>query len=106
MAKSSGPAAPGDTTDEQLAAPAPEQLGDEPAATPETVVSFWRYTGDEQRVYTHVPVTVEQGDVIAWVGPPATDGRWEQHPGPATREPDNTPKPAPVDGAQDASVEE
>jgi hypothetical protein len=112
MAKSTQPAAPGDATsdepagDEASTPPMDEQLVDETVEQPETVVSFWRYTGEEQRVYPHVPVTVDQGDVIAWVGVPAADGRWEQHPGPITRDPDNTPKPAPQPGAQDASVEE
>jgi hypothetical protein len=96
MAKNTAPA-----DVEPVAAPEVDQVD-----APEQVVAFWRYTGEEQRVYTHVPVTVDRGDVIAHVGAPADDGRWEPHPGPITRQPDNTPKPAPVDGAQHASVEE
>lgn len=64
---------------------------EEPAAVEPSPVGFWCYTGAEQRVYAHIPVTVDNGDVIAWVGPPARDGRWVEDPGPATLDPDNTP---------------
>lgn len=106
MAKSTQPAPAADTTpiDEQ---PAEDQsVLDQMEAEPASVVSFWAYIGHEQRIYSSVPVTVAEGDVIAWVGPPARDGRWTEHPGPATREPDNTPKPAPADDAEPATVEE
>lgn len=61
----------------------------------------WRYIGEEQIVYTHIPVTPDQGDVIEWPTIPADDGRWRKA-GRAkvTRRPDNwQPDPAtPLDG--------
>jgi hypothetical protein len=78
-----------------VAKPAP--AGDTaPTAEQEPHPSFWRYIGHLMRVYMHIPVTVDHGDVIAHDGPPADDGHWEPHPGPATREPDNTFVPAPT----------
>ena len=86
--------------------PVDEQPTVEPAQPEPSPLAFWRYIGAEQRVYPHVPVTVDAGDVIVHDGPPADDGRWEQHPGPLTREPDNTPKPAPVERADHATAQE
>jgi hypothetical protein len=51
----------------------------------------WRHVGDIPRVYTAVPVTVEHGDVIEHLGPPADDGNWEPTDEAATRAPDNHP---------------
>jgi hypothetical protein len=65
------------------------------AAAPSPVdgAGFWQYTGDVERLYAAVPVTVRPGDVVAHPdGPPAADGLWKPHPGPATRAPDNAPQ--------------
>lgn len=40
-------------------------------------VTRWRYVGGVERVYPHVPVTVQDGAVIEHDGPPADDGCWE-----------------------------
>jgi hypothetical protein len=77
----------------------------EPVAVDETPkVSFWRYIGQVARIYMHIPVTVEHGDVIAHPGEPAADGHWEAHPGPVTREPDNAPKPPPAATGDDTTT--
>jgi len=43
----------------------------------ELVVSRWRYVGGVERIYYNVPVTVQDGAVVEWAGPPAEDGCWE-----------------------------
>jgi len=73
------------------------------AAVEAEAAKFWRYIGGVARTYMHIPVTVEHGDVVAHDGEPAADGHWESHPGPATREPDNAPKPPPA-GAGDVTA--
>lgn len=62
-------------------------------ATPEPPAEWgnWRYTGPPDRVYTNIPVTPAPGDVVTWLGPPATDGCWEPTSDEATRLPDNHP---------------
>ena len=57
----------------------------------------WRYTGPIPRIYTHIPVTVATGDVIAWPDLPATDGAWESTTEPVSRQPDNH-RPDPEEG--------
>lgn len=55
-------------------------------------VSSWRYVGAVERVYPHVPVTVQQGAVIEHVGRPADDGCWEAAgESEVTHRPDNAP---------------
>lgn len=49
----------------------------------------WRYTGEHGNTYAAVPVTVSLGDIIAHVGPPAEDGRWEATDAEVTRHRDN-----------------
>lgn len=49
----------------------------------------WRYTGPPERVYTHIPITVDPGAVIAWYEQPAGDGCWEPTDDPVTQLPDN-----------------
>jgi hypothetical protein len=57
----------------------------------------WRYVGGVERVYPHVPVTVQDGAVIEHVGRPAEDGCWEAAgETEVTHQPDNAP-PADVD---------
>jgi len=53
--------------------PAQAEQAEEPGG-----LRFWRYIGETARVYTHIPVTVEEGDIISWPETPATDGQWEQ----------------------------
>jgi hypothetical protein len=63
---------------------------DEQGVPPE--VSCWRYVGDVERLYMHVPVTVQHGAVIEHAGIPADDGCWEEAEAGAevTHLPDNT----------------
>lgn len=59
----------------------------------------WRYSGEE-RVYTHIPVTVADGDVVEWPEPPADDGHWakvEDGEAFTIKAPDNA---APADGGE------
>lgn len=59
-------------------------------AAPE--VTRWRYSGVE-RVYPHVPVTVQDGAVIEHIGRPADDGCWEAAgESEVTHLPDNAPR--------------
>lgn len=74
-------------------APAGPPVGE---ASPER--RFWQYTGPE-RLYTHIPVTMRDGDVIEYNAtdtgvalPPLPDGHWAAHDGPATVGPDNHPQ--------------
>lgn len=53
------------TVDEQQQVPGAPQVG------------RWRYIGGVERVYPHVPVTVQDGAVIEHAGVPAEDGCWE-----------------------------
>jgi hypothetical protein len=48
----------------------------------------WRYTGPE-RIYSHIPITVQDGDVLVWPQLPADDGSWASTTSPATTLPDN-----------------
>ncbi len=68
-----------------------DQAVDEPTGPPDP--TCWEYQGPE-RLYMHIPVTVRPGDVIKHAGPPADDGCWTPHDGPATRHPDNHTEPA------------
>jgi hypothetical protein len=88
------PADAADTTeDDELV----DQPDTEPAEELASASGYWQYqpTDGAARVYAHLPVTVEPGDVI---GPhhrvPALDGHWQPHDGPATRDRDNTPQPS------------
>jgi hypothetical protein len=79
--------------------PPTEPVGTQPPATPDPTAAKeaspqwgrWRYIGDIPRVYTAVPVTVEHGDVVEHLGPPADDGNWERTDEPVNRQPDNHP---------------
>lgn len=72
----------------------PEQDG----AGAETEVSRWRYIGGVDRVYPHVPVTVQEGAVIEHVGRPAEDGCWEAAgESEVTHRPDNAPVEEEID---------
>lgn len=54
----------------------------------------WRYIGGVERVYPHVPVTVQQGAVIEHIGPPAEDCLWEDAgESEVTHRPDNETEP-------------
>lgn len=67
------------TVDEQL------QVADVPQ------VGRWRYVGGVERVYPHVPVTVQDGAVLEHAGVPAEDGCWEPaDDAEVTHLPDNT----------------
>lgn len=114
MPRATGPAATAatpDTTTPPTSVAEPETPAtDQPEQEPEPEWGFWRYTGDVERIYTHVPVTVTTGDVIHHLGIPAADGNWRPDPGPATRQPDNwrptpTPPAAPAPAA-DTPVKE
>lgn len=48
----------------------------------------WVYSGTP-RIYTHIPVTVDDGDVVEWPEIPSDDGSWAVTDQPATRRPDN-----------------
>jgi hypothetical protein len=52
-------------------------------------VPRWKYVGTERRIYTNVPVTVDQGDVMPHAEIPAEDGCWESATGDYNRLPDN-----------------
>lgn len=71
----------------------------EPAEGTDELVSasgYWQYQPNDgvPRVYPHLPVTVEPGDVIGQHHRvPALDGHWQPHDGPATRDRDNIPQP-------------
>lgn len=52
----------------------------------------WRYSGPE-RIYTAIPVTVRDGDIVEWVGLPPDDGCWTRINESATRRPDNHIEP-------------
>lgn len=69
---------------------------DEQPQVPE--VGRWRYVGGVERLYMHVPVTVQHGAVIEHAGTPADDGCWEpaEDDAEVTHVPDNTPTEAPV----------
>lgn len=58
----------------------------------EDEVTRWRYIGGVERVYPHVPVTVQDGAVIEHIGRPADDGCWEAAgESEVTHQPDNAP---------------
>lgn len=61
----------------------------EAAARPVAGGTRWRYRGPRGRIYTHIPVTPQPGDVIAWPEIPAGDGAWEPTGDDVTRMPDN-----------------
>lgn len=52
--------------------------------------SHLRYVGDVTRVYPHIPITVQPGDVVAIPDP--GDGHFEPTAEPVTRWPDNHPR--------------
>ena len=79
-AKSGGSAAP--------------KSSDEPAEKREPKpAAHLRYVGDVLRVYPHIPITVQPGDVVAIPDP--DDGRFESTSAAVTRWPDNDPRSAP-----------
>lgn len=86
-----------DVTDQPVAAP--ETASETAAGTAglpdiEAVPppACWRYSGPE-RMYTAIPVTVRDGDVVEWVGPPPDDGCWTRTSEAATVRPDNHTEP-------------
>lgn len=94
MAKASPPP---DTADDAVDAPVPDPQPDVcDRRSPTPSMSRWVYTGPPGRIYTHVPVTVDPGDVIAWPELPAGDGAWESTDAEVTRLPDNH-RPEPDD---------
>lgn len=107
MPRAASPAADAAMPEISAPEPAPDTQPEPPAET-----GFWRYVGWVQRLYMHIPVTVDHEDVIAHAGPPSADGHWEPHPGPATRQPDNAPAveqpadPAPAERATTGTGEE
>lgn len=74
---------------QKAAEAAPDPIEPEVAEAPP---ANWRFIGEHQLVYPHIPVTVGTGDVIAHDGPPAPDGRWEPTDAEVTRRPDNAPQ--------------
>lgn len=82
-AKSGGSAAPKDAAG-QVPEPGPP-AGEESA--------HLRYVDTVTRVYPHIPITVQPGDVVTIPDP--GDGRFEPTTKPVTRWPDNDPRSAP-----------
>jgi hypothetical protein len=82
--------APTEAVEEQSTVDAP------PEESPPPEWSNWRYVGDVDRIYTHVPVTVAHGDVIHHPGIPAADGNWEPTEDQPTKQRDNW-RPDPAD---------
>lgn len=72
---------------------APTTVTDTAPDTPQP--ETWLYSGSAGRIYAHIPVTPEPGDVLAWHGLPADDGCWTATDRQANRKPDNyRPEPA------------
>lgn len=55
-----------------------EQVEEESTGVEETTdgPKYWQYVGWSEKVYPHVPVTVNRHDVIEWHELPADDGEW------------------------------
>lgn len=96
MAKAGSP--PDTTADDAANEPAPDPQADVCDRRGPAPSGRWVYTGPPGRIYTHIPVTVDPGDVIAWVELPAGDGAWEPTDDEVTRFPDNH-RPEPDDNA-------
>lgn len=68
----------------------------------------WLYTGPD-RIYSHIPATVTNGDIVTWHSPPADDGCWTRTDEPTTKLPDNhrpEPEPAPTAEATEPAGKE
>jgi hypothetical protein len=93
-ASPAAPSAPADPVAQESAAAPTETPADETAPeAPEW--GRWEYVGSTPMTYPAVPVTVEPGDVIAHLGAPAGDGRWQATDAEVSTHPDNH-RPEPV----------